>query len=385
LSLGHYVRQGLGVEAATASMSATDFIALVNDDNAELATTPVTPVIDFVIGGLTQVGNTATVIIPLPTDMTLPANAQYLKYQATTGWTVFVDEGDNTIASASLTSEGQCPAIGDSSYQAGLVEGASCIELTLVDGGIYDDDGLVNGQIVDPAIISANYAPTVSIDEVSAIDEQTQVTLTANGVDPEGATLTYQWQQTSGETVSLTGEDEASLSFTSPDVTSDSSLSFSVTVSDGVNSVTQEATMMVVWVPQDLSVTVTANATSINEGSQVTLDGSTSTDPDGHALSYQWSQVSGPSVTLSTATSANSGFTAPQVSSDSTVVIQLTISQGSRSTSTQTSITVKNIVTTTPKSASGGGGGGVISLCWVMMLLLIGAYRHKRWVIDVNK
>ncbi len=282
LSLGHYVRQGLGVNADTASMSATDFIALVNDDNAQLATTPVTPVIDFVIGGLTQVGNTATVIIPLPTDMTLPANAQYMKYQSATGWTVFVDEGDNTIASASLTSEGQCPVIGDSAYQSGLVEGASCIELTLVDGGVYDDDGLVNGQIVDPAIISANYAPTLSIAGLSAIDEQTQMTLTANGVDPEGTALTYQWQQTSGETVSLTGADEASLSFTTPDVTSDSSLTFSVTVSDGVNEVTQATTVMVVWVPQDLSVVVTSSATSINEGSQVTLDGSTSTD--------QWSR-----------------------------------------------------------------------------------------------
>jgi hypothetical protein len=380
LSLGHYVRQGLGIEADTASIDPIDFVALVDNDNAQLDVTPVSPVIDFVIGGITQTDNTATVIIPLPTDISLPPNAQYLKYQVATGWTVFVDEGENTIASAPLTNEGQCPAIGSTAYQSGLIEGASCIELTLVDGGVYDDDGLVNGQISDPAVISANFAPTLSIDEVSTINEQTQVLLTANAVDPEGATLTYLWQQTGGETVVLTGENEASVSFTAPDITSDSNLSFSVTVSDGLNEVVQETSVMVVWVPQDLSIAVTTNTTSVNEGSQASLNGSSSIDPDGYNLSYQWAQVSGPTVTLTTPTNASTGFTAPQVTSDTIIVIRLIISQGSRTALMDTSITVKNVATTptTPPKSSGGGGGGAVGLYWLMVLLLISLGRVKR-------
>jgi len=133
----------------------------------------------------------------------------------------------------------------------------------------------------------------------------------------------------------------------------------------------------VTTLPSDLYIEVSSSSSSVNEGTNVTLDGSNSNDPDGHALSYQWSQISGPAVTLLTATSANSGFTAPQVSSDTTVVIRLTISQGSRSTSVQTSITVKNIVTTTPSTGSGGGGGGAVNLCWLMMLLLIFVWRFR--------
>ena len=95
---------------------------------------------------------------------------------------------------------------------------------------------------------------------------------------------------------------------------------------------------------------------SINEGGLVTLDGSASIDCDGNSLVFQWSQVSGLAVTLSSPTSVGSGFTAPTVSSNSTVVIRLSISQGGRSESTDINISVRNIVTpaaSPPKTNAG--------------------------------
>jgi choice-of-anchor C domain-containing protein len=64
-------------------------------------------------------------------------------------------------------------------------------------------------------------------------------------------------------------------------------------------------------------------ATSTTE---VTLDGSGSSDPDGDALSYAWQQTSGPSVTVSGATTATASFTPTTLGSYS---FTLTVSDGS--------------------------------------------------------
>ncbi|KGJ99060.1 hypothetical protein ND16A_0391, partial [Thalassotalea sp. ND16A] len=207
LSIGQSVRQALGVNASMASMSTTDFAALMNKDNSAIGSSSMTPVMDFIISGLTQAGDAATVIIPLPRGLSLPANAEYMKYHINNGWSAFVEEGGNSIASAALTDDGQCPAIGSMDYQSGLLEGTSCIALTLVDGGAYDNDGLANGQIADPAIINSNYAPNVSIDGIAAMDELTTISLTANALDPENAALSYLWEQISGPSAELVNTD----------------------------------------------------------------------------------------------------------------------------------------------------------------------------------
>ena len=97
------------------------------------------------------------------------------------------------------------------------------------------------------------------------------------------------------------------------------------------------------------------------------LDGTGSTDPDGQTLTYQWTQVSGPSVTLTPADGAVTSFVSPKSKDGATLVFELTVSDGKVSAKHQVTVDV-------PKEQKGGmgcsstGGSGQSSL--VSMLLL---------------
>jgi hypothetical protein len=70
---------------------------------------------------------------------------------------------------------------------------------------------------------------------------------------------------------------------------------------------------------------VAGSPQTVNVGQNVTLDGSGSDDTDKDAITYQWTQASGPKVSLSGATSAKPSFTAPSVSEPTILKFYLTV------------------------------------------------------------
>jgi hypothetical protein len=64
---------------------------------------------------------------------------------------------------------------------------------------------------------------------------------------------------------------------------------------------------------------------AVNGGSTVALNGSASRDPDGDVLSFAWTQISGPTVTLQGAATATPTFTAPVVAFDSALTFSLLV------------------------------------------------------------
>jgi len=81
---------------------------------------------------------------------------------------------------------------------------------------------------------------------------------------------------------------------------------------------------------------------SVNEGATVTLDGSSSRDADGNAVTYQWTAPIG--ITLSSATEAKPTFTASEVTADTIYTISLVVNDRIMdSPADQVVITVLNV------------------------------------------
>lgn len=114
-------------------------------------------IFDFEIHDLPVAGKAYKVVIPLLEP--LPARAIYRKYSGLDGWRDFDTTGGNAIASAAGGDLGNCPPPGDAAYISGLREGHKCVQLTIVDGGPNDSDGLANYVIKDPG------GPAVRVDD----------------------------------------------------------------------------------------------------------------------------------------------------------------------------------------------------------------------------
>jgi flagellar basal body rod protein FlgB len=86
---------------------------------------------------------------------------------------------------------------------------------------------------------------------------------------------------------------------------------------------------------------------TVDEGIQVSLDASGSSDPDaGDTLNYSWMQTGGTSVSLTDANTATPNFTAPDVESDETLTFQVTVDDGDASATDTVNVTVQDTAPT---------------------------------------
>lgn len=113
---------------------------------------------DFQVTGLNT--SETQIVLTLGTAIPTPATGNSIVYRKlnTTGWSNFVTTGNNAVNSVEGTIAGSdiiCPPASDLSYTgSGLSTGNRCLRLTITDGGPNDDDGLVNGTVIDPGGLS---------------------------------------------------------------------------------------------------------------------------------------------------------------------------------------------------------------------------------------
>ena len=173
-----------------------------------------------------------------------------------------------------------------------------------------------------------NVAPVADAGPDQSQEVSQTVTLDGSGSsDDNGDALTYGWAQTGGPSVTLSDAAAESPSFTAPG--SAAVLTFSLVVTDSHGLADPTPDEVVVTVTNLPPVADAGSDQNVMVGAPVMLDGSGSSDPDGHTpLTYGWAQTGGPSVTLSDAAAESPSFTAPDSAAVLTFTLVVTDSHG---------------------------------------------------------
>ena len=217
------------------------------------------------------------------------------------------------------------------------VDGTSLtFELTVTDlGGSEDSDTIVIN------ISFVNQPPIADAGPNQTKQEETKVTLNgSNSSDPdEGDGIKYyRWRQTAGPEVELSSNKAVKPTFTAPNVAGSKSLEFKLTVTDFGGLKDRDSTIVNVTGDNDPPTADAGPDQAKEEETEVTLNGSNSSDPDDGIKSYQWTQTAGPPVTLSNPQAPKPTFKNPDVVGSKSLTFELTVTDFGSLKDTDTTI-----------------------------------------------
>lgn len=250
---------------------------------------------------------------------------------------------------------------------------------------------------VDVLVKHANRAPIAGAGADITVPEAAFVTLDGSGsFDPDNdAIASYAWTQTSGPAVTLNDAATATPTFTAPEVdVAGAELIFELIVTDApsdefcgaaLTSAPQSVRVHVQYANRPPTI-VAPSPLEANEGATVTLQTS-ATDPDGNSLTFTWTQLSGPAVTLDLLDPANPTFVAPQTSCAGDVLVFKVLVSDAYDGNAQAEITVtvqninnppvadaganqsvpENADVSLDASASSDADGGSLSYDWIQV------------------
>jgi subtilisin-like proprotein convertase family protein len=206
-------------------------------------------------------------------------------------------------------------------------------------GPTSTQNNILPGQILYLAVeidantgTSTNQSPVANAGPNQSVTEGSPVVLDGtSSFDPDADPISYTWSQAGGPPVTLVGANTATPAFTAPLVGSNQVCSFQLTVDDGNGGIGTDfvsVTVLDVVAPNNAPTADAGVDFSVESGDTANLDATASADPDGDPLSFSWTQLSGPGVTLAASGTATPSFTAPTVVASTMITMQVTVDDG---------------------------------------------------------
>jgi len=193
-------------------------------------------------------------------------------------------------------------------FTAPVTPGPVALRLEVSDGTLSATDDLV--VFVDDPFLGQR-APVASADAPTAVDPGASVTLTGRAADPDADPVRLAWRQIGGPPVAL-ADHGAVATFTAPKRVVH--LAFLLSATDGRLSAAPVPVDVAVGAgPGNTAPIAVATApVTVTAGTEVTLDGSGSHDPNNDVLvAYAWTQLGGTPVDLAYPDAPITTFVAP--------------------------------------------------------------------------
>ncbi|WEM43738.1 Ig-like domain-containing protein [Photobacterium sp. DA100] len=359
---GVCLRKGVSV-AANASGGTQLFDDEVEQEfGSDTEATNIGGVFDFIAYGLPTPGQTYQVVFPQ--RLPIPANAVYRKYSEENGWFDFVIDSNNYLSSTAGEA-GYCPPPGSELWVVGLKEGDWCVQLTIEDGGPNDDDGTVNGSIMDPGGVAAkaseNVLPVAEPDiAIVGKNASVMIDVLANDSDVGGDTLSIVNASVNfGQAEIINGQ----LYYTAETgYLGEALIAYSITDSRGG---TATATATVTVVNSQSPVAVADDAQAVTQETVLIDVLANDYDPDSDQLAILAASATNGKVVINSnqtlSYQSDAGFEGID-----TISYQITDMFGLTSVA-NVKVTVRNVSSTYVKNSGGGSMGGV----GIMMLMLL--------------
>ena len=198
------------------------------------------------------------------------------------------------------------------------------VNVTADGSRLFGEDNHVLLEVTVAAPI--NNPPTADAGPDRTVRPGTAVTLNGTGSsDPDVLDrLSYSWNQTAGEPVSLSNRTSPTPAFDAPGGASVLAFELSVTDRGGLSDADTVSVNVTSDAPANRPPVVNAGPDlAVNEGEPVALSG-TASDPEGDQLAYLWTHDSSLDLDMEGADTVSVSFTAPQVSSNTTITLTLT-------------------------------------------------------------